>query len=322
MKIAMIGLGRMGANMARRLIRGGHECVVVDVNKESVQALAKEGAIATQSIEEILNLLQPPRIVWLMLPLQIIPGVLSQLQSMLSNGDIIIDGGNSFYKDDIARANSLSAKGIHYVDVGTSGGIWGLERGYCLMVGGPESVVQSLDPLFKTLAPGMGEIDRTPGRKDLAASAEYGYLHCGPIGSGHFTKMVHNGIEYGMMQAYAEGLALLRQAGTLATGGETFNFPLADIAEVWRRGSVISSWLLDLTAEALAEDPKLEHFSTHVEDTGEGRWTVDAAIEAAVPLPVITASLFARFQSRVEHFFAERVVSAMRNKFGGHQSRI
>ena len=321
MKIGMVGLGRMGANMAHRLLRGGHEVVVFDVNKEAVQALVKEGAIGVESLAQLKDLLVPPRAAWLMLPLNVIPGVLDQLKDIFQSGDTLIDGGNSFYRDDITRAQTLREKGIHYIDVGTSGGIWGLERGYCLMIGGDKAVAEKLDPIFRTLAPGIGSIPRTPQRENFDAAAEQGYLYCGPNGAGHFTKMVHNGIEYGIMQAYAEGFALLRQAGKLDHGGKKFDFPLPDIAEVWRRGSVVASWLLDLTAEALAEDPSLETFSSKVDDTGEGRWTVDAAVEAAVPLPVITASLFARFQSRIENHFAERSISAMRNKFGGHQSK-
>ena len=320
MKLAMVGLGKMGANMARRLIRGGHECVVYDVSKESIQALAKEGATPSGSLEELVRLLQPPRIVWMMLPLFALPQVVESMKKLLSPGDILIDGGNTLYKEDIVRAKSLGERGISYVDIGTSGGIWGLERGYCMMVGGAADVVQSLNPIFETLAPGVQAASRTPGRTSQVSPAEQGFLYCGPVGSGHFAKMVHNGIEYGVMQAYAEGLELLNEADRLEHGGEKFNFPIADVAEVWRRGSVISSWLLDLIAEALTEDPKLGAYSAKVEDTGEGRWTVAAAVEAAVPLPVITASLFGRFQSRVEQFFAERIISAMRNKFGGHQS--
>ncbi len=311
----------MGANMARRLLKDGHEVVVFDVNKESVQALVNDGAVAADSVEQLAEILTPPRTVWMMLPLNIIPGVLEQLKHALESGDTIIDGGNSFYRDDIIRSNDLREKGIHYIDVGTSGGVWGLERGYCLMIGGEKSEAERLDPIFRTLAPGTGTIPKTPQRENFDPKAESGYLYCGPSGAGHFTKMVHNGIEYGIMQAYAEGFALLRQAGKLEHAGKKFDLPLADIAEVWRRGSVVASWLLDLTAEALAEDPSLETYSSKVDDTGEGRWTVDAAVEAAVPLPVITASLFARFQSRIENHFAERTISAMRNKFGGHQSK-
>ena len=321
MKLGMVGIGKMGANMTTRLIRGGHEMVVCDPNTEAVAALVKEGAVGTSSLEELVQALPTPRVVWLMLPVNVLPTVITKLEKLLSKGDVVIDGGNSKFTDDRERTESFAKLGINFVDVGTSGGIWGLERGYCMMIGGPKDVVQQLDPIFKTLAPGVGEIGRTPGKTGEHSQAESGYLYCGPSGAGHFTKMVHNGIEYGLMQAYAEGLSLLRESGKLTTSGEKFDFPLADIAEVWRRGSVISSWLLDLTAEALLEDASLDDYSAKVDDTGEGRWMVDAAIETATPLPVITASLFSRFQSRVQDHYMERVISAMRNKFGGHQSK-
>jgi 6-phosphogluconate dehydrogenase len=332
MQVGMIGLGRMGANMVRRLMRGGHECVVHDVSQDAVQALAKEGAVGTSSREDFLKRLSSPRVVWLMVPAAIVDPTLEDLVPRLAKGDIVIDGGNSYYRDDIERAKRLAARGIHYVDCGTSGGVWGLERGYCLMIGGEKETVQRLDPLFKTLAPGVGSIGKTPGREGRSGTAEEGYLHCGPSGAGHFVKMVHNGIEYGLMAAYAEGLNILRHADvgkqTHATDAETtplrnpeyyqFDFNLPDIAEVWRRGSVVASWLLDLTAAAFASDPKLERFSGRVSDSGEGRWTLDAAIDEAVPAHVLAAALFQRFSSRGEAEFQDRLLSAMRFEFGGH----
>ncbi len=321
MQIAIIGLGRMGGNMARRLMKAGHKCVVFDANPKPRETLAKEGAAATESLEDLVKTLgEKPRVIWVMLPAgQITEQTVEHLSGLLDGGDIIIDGGNSFYKDDIRRAKQLATKRIRYVDCGTSGGIWGIERGYCMMIGGPKEAVDHLDPIFSALAPGRGDIPRTPGRGDGDSRAERGYIHAGPSGAGHFVKMVHNGIEYGLMQAYAEGFDILRNkdSGDLPED-ERFTLNLADIAEVWRRGSVVSSWLLDLSAAALAKDPHLEGFSGFVQDSGEGRWTVEAAIEEAVPAEVITTALFTRFRSRQDHTFAEKMLSAMRLGFGGH----
>jgi 6-phosphogluconate dehydrogenase len=334
MQIGMIGLGRMGANMVRRLLRGGHECVVNDRNPEAVQALVKEGATGDVSLDAFISKLKPPRAIWLMIPAALVDTMLDQLVGVVSAGDVIIDGGNSYYIDDIRRAHELHAKGIHYVDVGTSGGVWGLDRGYCQMIGGEKDVVAHLDPIFKTLAPGQESVSPTPGRGP-GSSASEGYLYCGPSGAGHFVKMVHNGIEYGLMAAYAEGLNVLHHANEgsqeRTADAETtplrnpqhyqYDFNLADITEVWRRGSVIASWLLDLTAIALAESPNLENFSGRVSDSGEGRWTINAAVEEGVPVPVLSAALFQRFSSRGEADFANKILSAMRLQFGGHVER-
>ncbi len=323
MDIGMIGLGRMGANMALRLMRGGHRCAVFDRNPTHVTALEHEGAIATTSLDDLASKLPRPRAAWIMVPAGApTENVVTALEERFEAGDIIIDGGNSYYKDDMLRAQRLRAKDIHYVDVGTSGGVWGLERGYCLMVGGSQEAVRRIDPVLKTFAPGRGDIARTPGRERRAGTAEEGYLHCGPAGAGHFVKMVHNGIEYGLMQAYAEGFDILRSAGAEGRReGERYNLDVADIAEVWRRGSVIGSWLLDLTAQALAEDPDLSGYTGFVQDSGEGRWTIMTAIENGVPADVLSAALYARFRSRQEHTFAEKVLSAMRAKFGGHAEK-
>jgi len=320
MQLGMIGLGRMGGNMVRRLIRGGHTCVVYDRNPASVQELVKEGATGAKSLDDLIGKLQIPRAAWVMVPAGApTEQTVMELAGLMQPGDILIDGGNSNYKDDARRAETLNPRGIRYLDVGTSGGIWGLERGYCLMIGGEQEAVRQLDPIFKTLAPGRGTIPRTPGRKSPEGTAEEGYLYCGPSGAGHFVKMVHNGIEYGLMHALAEGFDILRNADTDSRPPELrYSLPLADIAEVWRRGSVLSSWLLDLTASALSEDPALAKFTGSVEDSGEGRWTVMTAIEEAVPADVISAALYARFRSRQEHTFAEKILSAMRYKFGGH----
>ena len=320
MRLGMVGLGRMGANMTRRLLRGGHEVVVTDLSAENVKGLANEGAIASASLDDLVSKLGKPRVAWLMVPAgppteQTVQALSQKMQS----GDVLIDGGNSYFKDDIRRSQQLKDQGIHYVDVGTSGGVWGLERGYCMMIGGPKEVVRQLDPIFKTLAPGRGDIPRTPGRETMPGTAEDGYIHCGPSGAGHFVKMVHNGIEYGMMQAYAEGFDIFRNAiSKELPDSQRYDLNLADIAEVWRRGSVISSWLLDLTAMALAENPTLSEYSGFVQDSGEGRWTIQAAIDEGVPVDVLSAALFTRFRSRQEHTFAEKVLSAMRQKFGGH----
>ncbi len=332
MQVGMIGLGRMGANMVRRFMHGGHQCVVHDVSTDAVQALAREGAHGAASLGDLVAHLVKPRIVWLMVPAAVVDTTLDELVPRLGEGDIVVDGGNSYYRDDIERAKRLAARGLHYVDCGTSGGVWGLERGYCLMIGGERGVVQHLDPLFATLAPGLGAAERTPGREHRAGTAEQGYLHCGPNGAGHFVKMVHNGIEYGLMGAYAEGLNILLHAnvGTRARAADAETTPLrhpeyyqydvdlADVAEVWRRGSVIASWLLDLTAAALAGDPTLERFSGRVSDSGEGRWTLEAAIDEGVPAHVLAAALFERFASRGEGDFQDRLLSAMRLGFGGH----
>jgi 6-phosphogluconate dehydrogenase len=332
MQIGIVGLGRMGANMARRLIKGGHECVVYDVSEKAIDALVAEGAKGSVHMLDLVEHMESPCAVWLMVPAGVVDETISTLAPLLDEGDILIDGGNSYYIDDIRRAKELASKGIHYVDVGTSGGVWGLERGYCMMIGGETQVVARLDPIFRTLAPGAGDIARTPGREKLGGTAELGYLHCGGNGAGHFVKMVHNGIEYGVMAAYAEGLGILRDANvgkqTGTVDAETtplphpehyqYDFNLADVAEVWRRGSVIASWLLDLTAASLAEDPGLAKFAGRVSDSGEGRWTIKAAIDEAVPAPVLTAALYERFASRGEADFANKLLSAMRFQFGGH----
>ena len=322
MQIGMVGLGRMGGNMARRLLKGGHTVVAFATDPAAVAACVDAGATGATDVGDLVAKLTPPRTVWVMVPAgAATEQVVSDLAQRMQAGDVVIDGGNSLYKDDVRRARTLRERGIHYVDVGTSGGIWGLERGYCLMIGGEPEVVRRLDPIFHTLAPGMGQIPRTPGRAP-GRSAEQGYLHCGPPGAGHFVKMVHNGIEYGLMQAYAEGFDILRNAGS-AELDPTLRYDLdcRDIAEVWRRGSVVSSWLLDLTAQALVENPSLSKYTGFVHDSGEGRWTIIAAIEAGVPVDVLSVSLFTRFRSRQDHTFGEKVLSAMREKFGGHIER-
>jgi 6-phosphogluconate dehydrogenase len=313
----------MGANIVRRLVRQGHECVVSDLQAESVRTLEREGAKGASSIEDLVRKLTPPRAVWVMVPAgSPTEEVVKQVGERLQTGDVLIDGGNSYFKDDIRRATALAARGVHFLDVGTSGGVYGLERGYCLMVGGPKGAFERLKPIFQALAPGKSAASPTEGRPPGPGTAEEGYLYCGPAGAGHFVKMVHNGIEYGLMQAYAEGFDILRgAAGPEAPAGQSYDFDLAEIAEVWRRGSVVGSWLLDLTASALAENPELSSFSGSVEDSGEGRWTIQTAVEEAVPAPVLSASLYTRFRSRVEHSFGERVLSAMRHKFGGHVER-
>jgi 6-phosphogluconate dehydrogenase len=335
MQLGMIGLGRMGANMVRRLMKAGHECVVFDMTPASVQALAKEGATGGNSLDDFITKLKQPRAIWLMVPAAVVDDTLRQLLPKLQKDDIIIDGGNSYYIDDIRRAKELAPKGIHYVDVGTSGGVWGLERGYCMMIGGEQATVQRLDPIFKSLAPGRGDIARTPGRDKVPGTAEEGYLHCGPSGAGHFVKMVHNGIEYGVMAAYAEGLNILHHANVgkvkQTQDAETtplrspehymYDINLPDVTEVWRRGSVIASWLLDLTAIALLKSPALDDFSGRVSDSGEGRWTIQAAIEEGTPAPVLTSALFERFTSRSESDFANKLLSAMRFEFGGHHEK-
>lgn len=323
MQLGMIGLGRMGANIVRRLLRGGHQCVVFDANPDRVKVLTQEGATGASSLDECVCALTRPRAAWVMVPAgELTEQIVMALSQRMDADDIIIDGGNSYYKDDVRRAKALQAREIQYVDVGTSGGICGLERGYCLMIGGEAQAVTRLEPIFKTLAPGRGDIPRTHGREELAATAEEGYLHCGPAGAGHFVKMVHNGLEYGLMQAYAEGFDILRNAVSKDLPEEyRYDFNVADVAEVWRRGSVVSSWLLDLTAMALAEDPTLSNYTGFVHDSGEGRWTIMAAIEEAVPADVLSASLYARFRSRQAHTFAEKLLSAMRQKFGGHTER-
>ena len=320
MQLGIVGLGRMGANMARRLQRHNHTVVVFDRNKEAVQRLGKEGFAGAHYLEELVEKLEKPRAIWLMVPAGApTESNVQSLKALLDAGDAVIDGGNSFYKDDVRRSRSLHEKGIHYIDAGTSGGVWGLERGYCLMLGGPTEAVQRLEPIFAALAPGKGTIEATPGREKLQSTAEQGYLHCGPSGAGHFVKMIHNGIEYGLMQAYAEGFSILRWAKeNPRPQDEHYDLDLADIAEVWRRGSVISSWLLDLTAGAFAADPQLGSFKGYVEDSGEGRWTVMTAVEQAVPATVLSAALYSRFRSREEVSFADRVLSAMRKGFGGH----
>ena len=320
MQIAMIGLGRMGANLVRRLMRSGHSCVVYDRDPDARAALEKEGVTAATDLGAVVAQLESPRTVWVMLPAgEATETAISDLQSFMSAGDTIIDGGNTFWKDDIRRAKKLQESGIDYVDVGTSGGVWGLERGYCLMIGGRKEVVDRLDPIFAALCPGIGEIPLTPNRETRDPRAEHGYIHAGPNGAGHFVKMIHNGIEYGMMQAMAEGFDILRNANVQSLPEEhRLDLDLADIAEVWRRGSVVTSWLLDLTAEALAKDERLGEFSGHVGDSGEGRWTVQTAIEEDVPAEVLTTALYTRFRSRQDHTFAEKVLSAMRKGFGGH----
>jgi 6-phosphogluconate dehydrogenase len=320
MQLGLIGLGRMGGNIARRLMRGGHECVVYDRDARAVSDVAGEGAIGAEGVADLAKRLQAPRTVWVMLPAgKVTEETVGALGETLSAGDTVIDGGNGFYRDDIRRAKALKEKGIGYADVGTSGGVWGLERGYCMMVGGEKDVVARLDPLLRTLAPGLGAIPRTQRAAGADPRAELGYIHAGPVGAGHFVKMVHNGIEYGLMQAYAEGFDILQgKASAALAPDDRFELDLGDIAEVWRRGSVISSWLLDLTAQALAEDPALAAFVGSVDDSGEGRWTIEAAIEEAVPVDVLAAALFARFRSREEHTFGERLLSAMRFGFGGH----
>jgi 6-phosphogluconate dehydrogenase len=332
MQLGMIGLGRMGANMVRRLMKAGHQCVVHDLSPAAVQGLAREGATGAVSLDDFLAKLSRPRAVWLMVPAAVVDQTLAGLVGKLEPGDIVIDGGNSYYHDDIRRAAELKPKGLHYVDVGTSGGVWGLERGFCLMIGGETATVRHLDPIFAALAPGTGDIERTPGREKVGGTAEQGYLHCGPNGAGHFVKMVHNGIEYGLMAAYAEGLNILHHANAGKKAREVdaettplrhpehyqYDLNLADIAEVWRRGSVIASWLLDLTAIALLDSPDLGKFAGHVSDSGEGRWTVMAAIDESVPAPVLSAALYERFSSRGEADFANKLLSAMRYEFGGH----
>jgi len=336
MQMGMIGLGRMGASMVRRLLRGGHECVVYDVNADAIDQLAKDGALAARSLDEFSAKLKQPRVAWMMVPAAIVQQTVDDLSQRFERGDIIVDGGNSHYADDIRRAKALAARGIHYVDSGTSGGVWGLERGFCQMIGGEPDSVRHLDPIFATLAPAADSAAPTPQRaRNATATAEHGYLHCGPSGAGHFVKMVHNGIEYGLMAAYAEGLNILRHANvgtqTHTADAETtplrepemyqYDFNLADITEVWRRGSVIASWLLDLTANALAGDPELRNFSGRVSDSGEGRWTIDAAIDEGVPAPVLSAALYARFASRGQAGFADQILSAMRYQFGGHAEK-
>jgi 6-phosphogluconate dehydrogenase len=332
MQLGMIGLGRMGANMVRRLQKAGHDCVAFDRNAASVKEVARDGATAATSLDDLVKKLQRPRAIWLMVPAAVVDATLQDLAGKLDAGDIVIDGGNSYYIDDIRRSKELATNSLHYVDVGTSGGVWGLERGYCQMIGGEKQIVEHLDPIFKSLAPGRGDIPRTPGREKVPGTAEEGYLHCGPSGAGHFVKMVHNGIEYALMAAYAEGLNILKHAnaggGTREVDAETtplrnpenyrYDFPLADVTEVWRRGSVVASWLLDLTAISLLEQPSLEKFSGRVSDSGEGRWTILAAIESTTPAPVLTTSLFQRFVSRGEDDFADKLLSAMRFQFGGH----
>jgi 6-phosphogluconate dehydrogenase len=321
--MGMIGLGRMGGNMVRRLLRAGHECVVFDLSPDSVRALESEGARGASSMDDFVGKLEKPRAAWIMVPAgDATEKTVLALAERMEEGDTIIDGGNSYFKDDARRAQSLREKGINYIDVGTSGGVWGLERGYCLMIGGPAEAVRRLDPIFKTLAPGRGDIPPSPGRENPHSTAEEGYLYCGPSGAGHFVKMVHNGIEYGLMQAYAEGFDIFRNANSKSLPEELrYDLNLADIAELWRRGSVVSSWLLDLTASAFAENPSLSNYTGYVQDSGEGRWTIFAAIEEAVPADVLTAALYTRFRSRQDHTFAEKVLSAMRHKFGGHIER-
>src|SRR5262245_32622465 len=332
MQLAMIGLGRMGANMVRRLLQGGHQCVVFDMSPKAIEDLTKDKAIGASSVADLVRKLEKPRTVWLMVPAAVVDRTIADIVPNLESGDILVDGGNSYYVDDIRRAAELTTKGINYVDVGTSGGIWGLQRGYCMMIGGPKVAVRHLDPIFKTLAPGIGDIARTPGRERIGGTAELGYLHCGANGAGHFVKMVHNGIEYGVMSAYAEGMNILHHANVgeqkRAVDAETtplrdpelyrYDLNLRDIAELWRRGSVIASWLLDLTAAALVKDPALTNFAGKVSDSGEGRWTIKAAIDEAVPVPVLSTALYERFSSRGEATFGDKLLSAMRYEFGGH----
>jgi 6-phosphogluconate dehydrogenase len=336
MELGMIGLGRMGTNMVRRLLRAGHHCVVYDLNRDAVEALVKEGAVGSTSLEDFARMLKVPRAIWLMVPAAVVDQTLKSLIPLLEGDDAVIDGGNSYYHDDIRRSAELKPKGIHYVDAGTSGGVWGSERGYCLMIGGDDAVVQRIDPIFSALAPQMDSAPRTPGREKIGGTAEHGYLHCGPSGAGHFVKMVHNGIEYGIMAAYAEGLNILRHANVgkqqRAADAETtplrnpehylYDLNIADIAEVWRRGSVISSWLLDLAALSLLDSPDLAKFVGRVSDSGEGRWTIAAAINESVPAPVLSAALYERFSSRGEDDFAEKVLSALRYQFGGHDEKV
>jgi 6-phosphogluconate dehydrogenase len=335
MQLGMIGLGRMGANMVRRLLQGNHQCVVFDRSPKAVEDLTKEKAVGTSSLADFVKKLTKPRAVWLMVPAAVTDKTIADLLPHLEAGDILIDGGNSYYIDDIRRAKDLAPKKIHYVDVGTSGGVWGLERGYCMMIGGEPAVVKHLDPIFHTLAPGVGTVSRTPGREKVGGTAEQGYLHCGPNGAGHFVKMVHNGIEYGLMAAYAEGLGILRSANVGKQSQEIdaettplrdpehyqYDLNLPDIAEVWRRGSVVASWLLDLTASALVKDPSLSHFAGRVSDSGEGRWTIKAAVDEAVPAHVLTTALYERFSSRGEADFQSKLLSAMRFEFGGHHEK-
>jgi 6-phosphogluconate dehydrogenase len=335
MQLGMIGLGRMGANMVRRLMRAGHECVVYDVHPPAVEQLAGEGATGASSLEDFAGRLTAPRAVWLMVPAAVVDPTIAAVAPLLGADDVLVDGGNSYYHDDIQRSERLKPRGINYLDVGTSGGIWGVERGYCLMIGGDSAAVQRLDPIFAALAPGVGAVQRTPGREKIGGTAEHGYLHCGPSGAGHFVKMVHNGIEYGLMAAYAEGMNILRHANVGSRPQEVdaetaplrnpewyrYDLSLPDVAEVWRRGSVVASWLLDLTAEALVRSPDLSEFSGHVSDSGEGRWTVMAAIEEAVPVPVLSTALYERFSSRGDADFADKLMSAMRYEFGGHREK-
>ena len=335
MQLGMVGLGRMGANMVRRLMEGGHECVVFDKNREARAALASEGAIEADSLQSLVANMRHPRAIWMMVPAGVVGDTVAEFGPLLKKGDILIDGGNSYYKDDMTRAKLLQEQGVHYLDVGTSGGVWGRERGYCMMIGGDETAVAQLDPIFKTLAPLAESAPRTTGRESGGGTAEHGYLHCGPSGAGHFVKMVHNGIEYGIMASYAEGLNILRHANIGKRGREVdaetaplrnpedyqFDLNLADITEVWRRGSVIASWLLDLTAEALFKDPTLDTFTGRVSDSGEGRWTINAAIDESVPAPVLSSALYQRFSSRDQAEFADKVCSAMRKEFGGHVER-
>jgi 6-phosphogluconate dehydrogenase len=335
MELGMIGLGRMGASMVRRILRAGHQCIVYDLHSEAVQALVKEGAVGTTSLEDFASKLKTPRAVWMMVPAAVVDPTLKSLIPLLEEDDVVIDGGNSYYHDDIRRAAELKLRGIHYVDAGTSGGVWGSERGYCLMIGGEDAAVQRIDPIFSALAPSIESAPRTPGREKAGGTAEHGYLHCGPSGAGHFVKMVHNGIEYGMMASYAEGLNILRHANAgkqkQTVDAETtplrhperylYDLNIADIAEVWRRGSVISSWLLDLAAISLLDSPDLEKFEGRVSDSGEGRWTIAAAIDESVPAPVLSAALYERFSSRGEDDFAEKVLSALRYQFGGHEEK-
>ena len=336
MQLGMIGLGRMGANMVRRLLKNGHECVVFDRSASAVNDLVKEGAVGATSLADLVMKLDPTRAIWLMVPAAVVDQTIGELSPLLEAGDTIIDGGNSYYVDDIDRAKGLHSLGINYIDVGTSGGTWGLERGYCMMIGGEKAIVQRLDAIFAALAPGTGNVPRTPGREKLGGTAERGYLHCGPSGAGHFVKMIHNGIEYGIMAAYAEGIGILRSANAGSRQSEVdaettplrepehyqYEFNLADISEVWRRGSVIASWLLDLTAAALVTDPKLAKFAGRVSDSGEGRWTIKAAIDEGVPVPVLTTALYERFSSRGEADYADRLLSAMRFGFGGHLEKM
>jgi 6-phosphogluconate dehydrogenase len=335
MQLGMIGLGRMGANMVRRLMRDDHDCVVYDLDSQAVQQLAGEGATATTSLDAFAEKLTPPRAIWMMVPVAFVDDTIRSLTPLLQRGDILIDGGNTRYHEDIRRARELEAAGIHYVDVGTSGGVWGLERGYCQMIGGEDIIVRHLDPLFASLAPAIDSVPATPGREAAGGTAEHGYLHCGPHGAGHFVKMVHNGIEYGLMAAYAEGMNILRHADAGKHAREAdaettplehpehyqYDLPIADIAELWRRGSVVGSWLLDLTASALAKDPKLENFAGRVSDSGEGRWTVQAAVDEGVPAHVLTASLYERFSSRGRAEWGDKILSAMRFEFGGHEEK-